>query len=92
MEAGRSSQTHLQQWIEDTDIDGFNLAYILAHQSFIDVVDYIVPELQKRGVYKTEYREGTLREKLFGNSAHLPNNHKGASYRYNHSIQFSHAV
>lgn len=83
---------HLQHWIEDTDVDGFNLAYILAHQSFIDVVDHIVPELQKRGVYKTEYREGTLREKLFGNGAHLPENHKGASYRYNNTIQFSHAI
>ncbi|MGB9039712.1 MAG: LLM class flavin-dependent oxidoreductase, partial [Acinetobacter calcoaceticus] len=38
----------LQQWVEDTDIDGFNLAYILAHQTFADVVEFIVPELQKR--------------------------------------------
>lgn len=43
----------LQQWVEDTDIDGFNLAYILAHQTFADVVEFIVPELQKRGVYQT---------------------------------------
>ncbi|EPQ4731734.1 LLM class flavin-dependent oxidoreductase, partial [Acinetobacter baumannii] len=41
----------LQQWVEDTDVDGFNLAYILAHQTFADVVEFIVPELQKRGVY-----------------------------------------
>ncbi|WP_228210460.1 LLM class flavin-dependent oxidoreductase, partial [Acinetobacter baumannii] len=40
----------LQQWVEDTDVDGFNLAYILAHQTFADVVEFIVPELQKRGV------------------------------------------
>ncbi|EPW3375864.1 LLM class flavin-dependent oxidoreductase, partial [Acinetobacter baumannii] len=33
----------LQQWVEDTDIDGFNLAYILAHQTFADVVEFIVP-------------------------------------------------
>ncbi len=43
----------LQQWVEDTDVDGFNLAYILAHQTFADVVEFIVPELQKRGVYQT---------------------------------------
>ncbi|HCW6393974.1 TPA: LLM class flavin-dependent oxidoreductase, partial [Acinetobacter baumannii] len=42
----------LQQWVEDTDVDGFNLAYILAHQTFADVVEFIVPELQKRGVYQ----------------------------------------
>ncbi|WP_064203561.1 LLM class flavin-dependent oxidoreductase, partial [Acinetobacter baumannii] len=30
----------LQQWVEDTDVDGFNLAYILAHQTFADVVEF----------------------------------------------------
>ncbi|MDC5165539.1 LLM class flavin-dependent oxidoreductase [Acinetobacter baumannii] len=71
----------LQQWIEDTDVDGFNLAYILAHQTFADVVEFIVPELQKRGVYQTSYAQGTLREKLFGAGPYLPENHRGAKYR-----------
>lgn len=71
----------LQQWVEDTDIDGFNLAYILAHQTFADVVEFIVPELQKRGVYQTSYAQGTLREKLFGAGSYLPENHRGAKYR-----------
>lgn len=68
----------LQQWVEDTDVDGFNLAYILAHQTFADVVEFIVPELQKRGVYQTSYTQGTLREKLFGAGPYLPENHRGA--------------
>ena len=42
----------LQQWVEDTDVDGFNLAYILAHQTFADVVEFIVPELQNVGYIK----------------------------------------
>lgn len=71
----------LQQWVEDTDIDGFNLAYILAHQTFADVVEFIVPELQQRGVYQTSYAQGTLREKLFGAGPYLPENHRGAKYR-----------
>lgn len=71
----------LQEWVTETDVDGFNLAYILAHQTFSDVVEFIVPELQKRGVYQTEYAQGTLREKLFGQGPHLPENHRGASYR-----------
>ncbi|MFX4744045.1 LLM class flavin-dependent oxidoreductase [Acinetobacter baumannii] len=70
----------LQQWVEDTDVDGFNLAYILAHQTFADVVEFIVPELQKRGVYQTSYAQGTLREKLFGAGPYLPENHRGAKY------------
>ncbi|HAV5472158.1 TPA: LLM class flavin-dependent oxidoreductase [Acinetobacter baumannii] len=71
----------LQQWVEDTDVDGFNLAYILAHQTFADVVEFIVPELQKRGVYQTSYAQGTLREKLFGAGPYLPENHRAAKYR-----------
>ncbi|HAV5430580.1 TPA: LLM class flavin-dependent oxidoreductase [Acinetobacter baumannii] len=71
----------LQQWVEDTDVDGFNLAYILAHQTFADVVEFIVPELQKREVYQTSYAQGTLREKLFGAGPYLPENHRGAKYR-----------
>lgn len=71
----------LQQWVEDTGVDGFNLAYILAHQTFADVVEFIVPELQKRGVYQTSYAQGTLREKLFGAGPYLPENHRGAKYR-----------
>lgn len=71
----------LQEWIEDTGIDGFNLAYILAHQSFQDTVNWIVPELQRRGVYQKEYSSGTLREKLFNKGDYLPDNHRGILYR-----------
>ena len=40
-----------------------------------------MPELQRRGVYPTAYREGTLREKLFGDGPYLPENHPAARYR-----------
>ncbi|TDV26812.1 FMN-dependent oxidoreductase (nitrilotriacetate monooxygenase family) [Paraburkholderia caballeronis] len=71
----------LQQWVEATGVDGFNLAYAIAHETFEDVVHYLVPELQRRGVYPTSYREGTLREKLFGAGARLPGDHPAARYR-----------
>ena len=71
----------LQAWVEVTDLDGFNLAYAVAHETFEDVVEHLVPELQRRGVYATEYREGTLREKLFGEGPYLPDTHPAAQYR-----------
>lgn len=71
----------LQQWVEATDLDGFNLAYAVAHETFEDVVTHLVPELQRRGVYPTAYRAGTLREKLFGAGPYLPENHPAARYR-----------
>ena len=53
----------------------------MTHETFIDAVDLLVPELQKRGVYKKEYAPGTLREKLFGEGPRLAEGHPGAGYR-----------
>nr|WP_311138722.1 hypothetical protein [Pseudomonas amygdali] len=56
---GRCLSAAMKPWpiccrrVEETDVDGFNLAYALTHETFIDAVDLLVPELQKRGVYKT---------------------------------------
>ena len=66
---------------ENTDVDGYNLAYAVTHETFEDVVEYLVPELQRRGAYPTAYREGTLREKLFGGGAYLPESHPAHRYR-----------
>lgn len=71
----------LQEWVEETDVDGFNLAYAVTPESFEQVVEFLVPELQKRGAYPTAYRPGTLREKLFGDGPYLPSNHPAAQYR-----------
>ncbi len=68
-------------WVEETDIDGFNLAYAVMPETFTDLVDLIVPELQRRGVYKRDYHPGTLREKLFGGAARLPTSHPAATHR-----------
>jgi FMN-dependent oxidoreductase (nitrilotriacetate monooxygenase family) len=70
----------LQEWVEYTDVDGFNVAYAVAQESVEDVVKYLVPELQKRGVYPTSYNKGTLRDKIFGYSK-LPGDHPAARYR-----------
>ena len=67
----------LQDWVEETDVDGFNLAYAVTPETFEDVVNLLVPELQSRGVYPKAYRAGTLREKLFGDGPHLPASHPG---------------
>ncbi|MCB1656457.1 MAG: LLM class flavin-dependent oxidoreductase, partial [Pseudomonadales bacterium] len=71
----------LEEWVEETGVDGFNLAYAVTHETFIDAVELLVPELQKRGVYKKEYTKGTLREKLFGGGPRLADGHPGAAWR-----------
>ena len=52
----------LAGWMRETDIDGFNLTRLVAHESLRDFVDLVVPELQSRGIYKEDYAPGTLRE------------------------------
>jgi FMN-dependent oxidoreductase (nitrilotriacetate monooxygenase family) len=71
----------LQEWVEYTDVDGFNLAYAITPGTFEDVVEYVVPVLQARGAYPSEYAEGTLRQKLHGRGDRLPEEHRGARYR-----------
>jgi FMN-dependent oxidoreductase (nitrilotriacetate monooxygenase family) len=68
-------------WMEQTDVDGFNLAYAVLPETFADIVTLLVPELQARGLYKTRYTEGTLREKLFGQGPRLSAPHPAAALR-----------
>ncbi len=56
----------MQEWMDEADLDGFVLARTVTPECFTDFVDLVVPELQRRGVYKTAYSEGTLRQKLLG--------------------------
>jgi FMN-dependent oxidoreductase (nitrilotriacetate monooxygenase family) len=71
----------LRAWVEETDVDGFNLAYALTPGTFTDMADLVVPELQMRGLFKHDYAPGTFREKLFGRGARLPSNHPAAAVR-----------
>ncbi|MCY1412184.1 Dimethyl-sulfide monooxygenase [compost metagenome] len=71
----------LQAWVEETDVDGFNLSSLVAPETFVDIVDLLIPELQARGLFKREYAEGTLRNKLFGQGDRLRAPHRAAQLR-----------
>ena len=72
----------LESWIAETGLDGFNLTRIVTPESYVDFIDLVIPELQRRGSYKTVYDNGSLREKLFPEGgARLQESHVGASYR-----------
>jgi hypothetical protein len=81
--ARRRELVRFRGGLEEAGADGFNLGYALMHESFADFVDLVVPELQRPGVYKEEYRPGTLREKLFPTlGAKLPASHPAAAFRH----------
>ncbi|GMA94172.1 hypothetical protein GCM10025881_09960 [Pseudolysinimonas kribbensis] len=72
----------IEGWVRDTDLDGFNLRQFLTPGTAEDFVEYLVPELQRRGLYRTEYAESTFRERLYGaGNTRLFDRHPGARYR-----------
>lgn len=78
---GSEIAAELQDWIVEGEIDGFNLTRTVTPESYEDFIAYVVPELQDRGIYKTAYGEGSLRNRLFGEGNRLPLRHTGAGFR-----------
>ncbi|MGW0051964.1 LLM class flavin-dependent oxidoreductase [Nocardia nova] len=79
--SGTSVADRLQEWVDETDIDGYNLAYAITPGTFEDIVRHVIPVLTERGAYPREYVPGTLRNALFGAGDRLPDDHRGARYR-----------
>jgi alkanesulfonate monooxygenase SsuD/methylene tetrahydromethanopterin reductase-like flavin-dependent oxidoreductase (luciferase family) len=50
-----------QQWFESGAADGFNIIPATSPGGLDDFVDLVVPVLQKRGLFRTEYEARTLR-------------------------------
>jgi FMN-dependent oxidoreductase (nitrilotriacetate monooxygenase family) len=76
----------LQAWADEADVDGFNLAYAITPGTFEDVVEFIIPELRRRGVYPDEYVDGTLRHKLHGRGDRLPEEHHGSRFKVGQAV------
>ena len=55
----------------EAGVDGFNIVYAVTPGTFADFIESVVPELRRRGLVQSDYAPGTLREKLFGQSAAL---------------------
>ncbi|SUM90769.1 LLM class flavin-dependent oxidoreductase [Staphylococcus saprophyticus] len=54
----------MERWFDAGVADGFNLMPPEFPNSLEDFVDDVVPELQKRGLYRTEYEGTTFRENI----------------------------
>ena len=54
----------MQHWLETEACDGFNIMFPYLPQGLEDFVDHVVPELQRRGIFRREYEGTTLRENL----------------------------
>jgi len=73
----------VEQWFVERGADGFNVVPPLLPSGFEDFTRLVVPELQRRGIFHSEYTGATLRESLgfkrpanpnTGKSSHVLNN------------------
>jgi hypothetical protein len=77
----------LERWVEVAGLDGFNLSQLVNPGSFEDIIEFVLPELQRRGLFRTKVeKEGaTARETYFGAEAAdgwlLPD-HPGRKFRW----------
>ena len=54
----------MEEWLMTEACDGFNVMFPYLPGGLDDFVDKVVPELQRRGIFRTEYEGRTLRENL----------------------------
>lgn len=54
----------IEQWFHTGAADGFNLMPPILPDSLDNFVDHVIPELQRRGLFRTRYTAETLRGHL----------------------------
>lgn len=54
----------MQEWLEAQACDGFNVMFPYLPGGLDDFCDRVVPELQRRGIYRRDYAGTTLRDHL----------------------------
>ncbi|MGO9458288.1 MAG: LLM class flavin-dependent oxidoreductase [Acidimicrobiales bacterium] len=61
---GTDVADQMEEWVESEACDGFVVAATHTPGAYEDVVRMVVPELQRRGVFRTRYPGRTLRDTL----------------------------
>ncbi|XHG02370.1 hypothetical protein AWENTII_005726 [Aspergillus wentii] len=73
----------LERWVDVAGIDGFNLSYASIPETFDDIIELLLPELRRRGLFWDDYavKGGTFRENVYGQGQNrLKESHPGSKY------------
>ena len=62
--AAKDIADHMERWLVEDASDGFNVMFPFLPEGLDDFVDKVVPELQRRGLFRRQYEGRTLRENL----------------------------
>ena len=60
----QSIADEMQEWLETQASDGFTIMFPYLPGGLDDFVDKVVPELRRRGIFRSDYEGKTLRENL----------------------------
>jgi FMN-dependent oxidoreductase (nitrilotriacetate monooxygenase family) len=60
----RTIADEMERWLDGRASDGFNIMFPWLPEGLYDFTDKVIPELQRRGLFRTDYEGTTLREHL----------------------------
>lgn len=75
---------YIENFVEIADIDGFNITPVVNPGSYEDIIEYLIPELQKRGLYWDEDEDPhgvSLRSHILGQN-HVKPGHPATNFKY----------
>lgn len=85
-----------ERWVREADVDGFNISYAIKPGTFVDVIELLIPELRRRGMFWEDYAVpgGTYRENMTekeGQKVPLKS-HLASRYRWRAGVDKADAV
>ena len=73
----------MEQWIDEGNVDGFNLSHIVNPGSFEDIIEFVIPELRERGLFRAKpEKEGVPAREVFFGQARLLDDHPGHQFKW----------
>lgn len=74
----------LERWVDESGVDGFNLSYAINPGDFEDIVQWLLPELRRRGLFWDDYEASTTRENYLGDGLgpRLRDDHPGSKFKW----------
>ncbi|MBD8004621.1 LLM class flavin-dependent oxidoreductase [Bacillus norwichensis] len=72
----------MERWLNEANVDGFNITYAVMPGSFEDFAELVIPVLEERGLLRESGTNKTLRDNLFGSGDQLADHHPGKQFSW----------
>ena len=73
-----------ERWVQEADVDGFNISYAIKPGTFVDMIELLLPELRRRGLFWEDYAVpgGTYRENFYRKEGQKGPLERHVAYKY----------